>query len=1210
MAIFTGGKSRAINSPRHLTLRHARRNVYKARKAQGRALIGEDDDGPDLLPGEERLNSFWAPSLVAGPTYTITAEQTVEAKNGDTPLLLLSEQAFSVDAPQFMLPEQSIYSVYPPSGYPEENRMLPHVVLNDPHLPWERVGSPSREGNGDTRNRVPWLALFTFTQEELKLNPGALKGLPSLAAGQEWKQTTTLSMKMTVGQMRGISNATNPIQEEEEEFRNVDDKMGEFIFLKSDLFKSLFSAFDENGNRIEKDNPDVSQYAYLSHVRKINTTGMAIGGTEDVGIFSIVVGARSGPMHNKTPVSVAVHLVSIEGVEQMSSPVKEFVSLCSLHSWNYTVMPPDMLNVYDSFVHLGKSLSVLRPPQDIIDGLKGNRINDRLGKRLEDGYTMVKYRPQTGESTVALYRSPFTPTVVPKNPYFDTCSNSGQDFQILDQELGIMDLTYSSAWNVGRALAVGDQGFTSALSRLRGAIHKLAMHKIKLTAAKTLGGETSMRTLTEVLGDLKDTVNRLDEMSEQPPTETPDAEDGPSDTPTAPPTSGNTSSWVRWFRPILGPKKTRALGLNNRIIEEQYLEAATEAALELSLAQGSDEKRQIVYDETNSPVSTDWMVVLAFVMDRMFLSGVPAHYLISDTAHLTPESLKFFYIDPNWVDAMIDGALSLGNEKGTDMDRAAIKVAINRFVEHLPEEQEHRPQVPTYGFYLRSDLVTMFPDLKVDTVRRDQKKPLQAPLLRHEIVADGVMLGLLDRVPGSADFDTLIFTQPPHQPCFAVGNSLGADHLTVNMRKQYTVEKEERKLDPSNPQLPFKPPISQSPTTKDNFFVWNTVPRAAQPEVEDDLRLLRAGRFAKVQIDMLNDKNLMKPYKDPNNPQGPEIVPFVDDTANSALFAMQLTEPIYYLEIDLKKGGSDQPVPAIASLQPPENIPTMRSSTFATPEASQMLRTLHSTKHPTVPKLFPPDQDSDGDSGSEDDNNNPFLRSRAASTAASSTFSLSSFDTSGLAPLEYLPCDQPNARSIPTFTSTIQAPPPPPVAHSAHVATTASAADEPAGPPVFSCTAYTPNQDGIYTDSTNVPKDIVFSILVSNTQSNYMLKEFVICIPLGDTNYYGRNMLMTTYDGAGATILSNLRFNALLQFSKLDEPDLDVLMLRLLPRSSTGFVSVKKVFELSSMLSLARLNDYGIGDRSVKLHTLAYFQGTREHDPIRGEFSVVLSNEG
>lgn len=103
---------------------------------------------------------------------------------------------------------------------------------------------------------------------------------------------------------------------------------------------------------------------------------------------------------------------------------------------------------------------------------------------------------------------------------------------------------------------------------------------------------------------------------------------------------------------------------------------------------------------------------------------------------------------------------------------------------------------------------------------------------------------------------------------------------------------------------------------------------------------------------------------------------------------------------------------------------------------------------------------------------------------------------------------------------------------------------------------------------------------------------------------------MKTYEDAGATILSNLRFNALLQFSKLHDPELNLFMLRLLPRSSTGFVSVKKVYKLSSILSLACLNDYGKGDRVVKLITLAYSKGAREHDPIRDEFSGVLYSGG
>lgn len=721
MGIYTGGKSRAINSPRHLTLRHSRRTVYNERKKNGQTMPGEEDDGPDLLPGEERLNSFWSPSLMAGPEYTIAAEQTVTAPTVDKPLLLAAKQPFTVDAPRFSLSEGSVYSKYPPPGYPDENRILPHIVLSDPHLPWERIGSPSTEPIPDERSRVPWLVLFSFMQDELKREPGSLKGI-----GQ-FKQTSTLSIKMKVGDMRAITNATNPITDAD--FPGVNENTGEFIFIKPDLFKSLSSTFDKDNKRVEKENPDTQQYKFLSHVRKVNTTGMAVGGTEDVGIFSIVVGNRSGPLHNKAPAALAVHLLSIEGVEKMRFPdaEKDYVSLCSLHSWNYTVMPPNTLNVYDTFVALGSSLSVLRPPRELIDPLNGgDRVQDRLGKRLEDGYSLVKYRLQTGEPTMAFYRGPLTPVVVPRNPHFDTCSNSGQNFQTLDQQLGIIDMAY-----IGRVLAAGDQSFTSALTRFRNAIHAAAIKKAKLDAIADAEAGTGFRTHEDVLRDMKSTVKKLNSIHRPHLNDDDDHQD--------PGTEGTLPCLApedRWFRPRLSKKRYPPLSLENSKLSDSYAECAKDTALHLAMA-----KDGAVYDETNSPVSTDWMVILAWVMDRMFLSGVPAHYLLSDPSHLTPESLKFSYIDPNWVDAMIDGALSLGNEKGTDMDRAAIKCAINRYVEHLPPEQKHRPQIPTYGFYLRSDVVTMFPDLRVETLPpHDSERPEKAPLLRHEIVADGVMM--------------------------------------------------------------------------------------------------------------------------------------------------------------------------------------------------------------------------------------------------------------------------------------------------------------------------------------------------------------------------------------------------------------------------------------------------------------------------------------
>ncbi|KAM0309261.1 hypothetical protein ACHAPQ_012590, partial [Fusarium lateritium] len=180
---------------------------------------------------------------------------------------------------------------------------------------------------------------------------------------------------------------------------------------------------------------------------------------------------------------------------------------------------------------------------------------------------------------------------------------------------------------------------------------------------KTGSSENSYRSKIDVLTSVQDTIERLQLI--QSPTPPDSAEDGGAAF-----SPGGPSK--RWYRPQLTKKEYPKLGFASKLVQDTYQERAQQAVEELSMG-----KDGMMYDETNDPVSTDWMVVLSWIVDRMFLDRVPAHYLISDPSHLPPEALRFFYIDPNWVDAMVDGALSLANHMGQDMDRAAIKWGIN-----------------------------------------------------------------------------------------------------------------------------------------------------------------------------------------------------------------------------------------------------------------------------------------------------------------------------------------------------------------------------------------------------------------------------------------------------------------------------------------------------------------------------------------------------
>src|SRR5512147_2237184 len=48
------------------------------------------------------------------------------------------------------------------------------------------------------------------------------------------------------------------------------------------------------------------------------------------------------------------------------------------------------------------------------------------------------------------------------------------------------------------------------------------------------------------------------------------------------------------------------------------------------------------------------------------LDGVPFAYLVADTQLLPPESIRFFYVDRRWTDALVQGALSVGTVNSDD----------------------------------------------------------------------------------------------------------------------------------------------------------------------------------------------------------------------------------------------------------------------------------------------------------------------------------------------------------------------------------------------------------------------------------------------------------------------------------------------------------------------------------------------------------------
>ncbi|KAK6067692.1 hypothetical protein SCUP515_10031 [Seiridium cupressi] len=755
-------------------------------------------------------------------------------------------QTFFVVGPKFNLPPGSVDSVFPVPGANAEVNVLPHIVLKDPHLPWGRELTyiAQNEDKGDEHHRTPWLALLVFTVPELHVEPNDVKN--------------TYALRMRARDTLLLDGITNAISYDKDEDGLDAAEPVDVVLLEPDLFTALFS--EDNGGGVGQ-GLCTSKYKHLAHVRETATDGMAVAGNvedneNDPSLFSVVVSPRTSVIGADVPTTTIVHLVSLAMKPRLSLPFPKGQQLHQL---------------FDSLVNLGKNLKVLQPqmPPDSAKQdenlqreppFEDDKIASLITRRQMDGYIIVRHQMVSGEVTASITRGPLTPTYVPhplRNGFMQ--SNFGTDLQILDPDLSLMDLTYCSAWQLGKTLAMADQAFSTALARLRNAIHSQALSASKKEDHAALG---AYRSRSETAGDMLELTrdpNKLNTALHQ----------GGSSA-----TAFDINRWHHADRTGDG-----------------LAQDATAAAAQYDLASDGH-----LYNEYSMPNSPDYAHVYSWVLDKVHLGNVPAHYLIPDPSYLPEETLRFFHVDENWTDALIDGALSLASHRGAepekDYDRTAIKDAINARL-NTPDEAlgGWHVQMPKYGFLLRSQIIVQFPDLSV-TVRFSTKRPesmnsnisptpSQAPILVQKLLPPDTILCLFDCAPPG--LARITFTLPPHQQRFLIGQTLTEDQLTVLYKKIST----------TSGYVPSEPGQGLGSRVFDK--------NSADPAPPFDWRLwtMHVRNYGQQLIDILRDSDDMMEH-------GKHL--FGDTFITSAVMALQLNDPILQFVVgDLNKTSPDSP---------------------------------------------------------------------------------------------------------------------------------------------------------------------------------------------------------------------------------------------------------------------------------------------------------------
>jgi hypothetical protein len=149
----------------------------------------------------------------------------------------------------------------------------------------------------------------------------------------------------------------------------------------------------------------------------------------------------------------------------------------------------------------------------------------------------------------------------------------------------------------------------------------------------------------------------------------------------------------------------------------------------------------------------DWL------RDIRLLKHMPIAYFVPDAALLPPESIRFFHIDPSWMDRVVDGVFSAANTGTVDSMFSASLLAMTResidqdlvdLAETTAPGSGWTPDQGMTGLLIRSELARRWPDLIVRAFKTDPDNSSAGPplpLLRAEPISKDIYIAIFGGTP-------------------------------------------------------------------------------------------------------------------------------------------------------------------------------------------------------------------------------------------------------------------------------------------------------------------------------------------------------------------------------------------------------------------------------------------------------------------------------
>ncbi|MEM7372882.1 MAG: hypothetical protein AAF587_29945 [Bacteroidota bacterium] len=441
------------------------------------------------------------PGLQSGQ-YQLSAQQTL-AIDGHQQALFQASQEIAVSGERFGLNPQEIYTVFPANNSQgDHSHTLPHVVLNRSTHPWEW----SMPEVDDTM--LPWMAVILLQEDEhpvgvieqssLDTEFPSYPGLWAHLIDHNWIQPLTSLPSSAIILMR------KDREELDEAYVDIVSQLKKFLNKRCQeasvplsiletsptvgsgidwprIYREPFEAPDNKTRIIHlpKDFflnilPSGAELALLSHVRQ---PIIASAGGKEIPTGqsrSVIIGNRM-PIAGKTSTA---YLISLEkrlhddGSFRMTNTESNgLVRLVVLHSWSFHCLESNR-NFENALQELNlnhrtESNTLRLPPQPDATNLEDQAKVDAINAYLSQGYVPLKHQMREGNTTFSWYRGPLIPVhseaqIAPPSKDRPLIQHA-DELKRFDSYLNMLDVSYSSAWELGRMLMLKEKDVSFAL---------------------------------------------------------------------------------------------------------------------------------------------------------------------------------------------------------------------------------------------------------------------------------------------------------------------------------------------------------------------------------------------------------------------------------------------------------------------------------------------------------------------------------------------------------------------------------------------------------------------------------------------------------------------------------------------------------------------------------------------------------------------------